>query len=343
MTSIQKRLDKMEIQFDLEEFVVLDIGTGFIKAGFSGEDLPRVVIPTCIGEMEKKIEEAQGGQTMEVKAKTLYEYGNGAIANAPPNGEFKFFEPVERGVVQDLDRLEKLLDHIFTNELKVKTSSMNLLMTDAPGNSKEKKKALCDLMFEKFKIASFSLQNTASLSLFSTGTTTGLVAECGHGLSYAVPVFEGFALPHAIHRIEIAGQDITMKLMKEIQNGGESRLENHHAHLVREMKEQMCHVSMNYESESKSRDDVLNQEQRSYELPSGEIIEVDQRKRIAASEIIFDPRYCDNQEQARCEGIAQIAFNAIEKCDPDLKINLYNNIVLAGGTTLMNGFTDRFD
>ena len=217
--------------------MVLDIGTGYIKAGFSGEDMPRVIIPTCIGEMEKKIEEAQGGQTMEVKAKTLYEYGNGAIENAPPSGEYKFFEPVERGVVQDLDRLEKLLEHVFTNELKVKTTSMNLLMTDAPGNSKDKKKALCDLMFEKFKIASFSLQNTASLSLFSTGSTTGLVAESGHGISYAVPVFEGFALPHAIHRIDIAGHDITMKLMKEIQKGGETGLQDHHAHLCREMKE----------------------------------------------------------------------------------------------------------
>jgi len=71
-------------------------------------------------------------------------------------------------------------------------------------------------MFEKFKIASFSLQNTAVLSLFSTGTTTGLVTECGQGLSYAVPVFEGYALPHAIHRMDIAGQDITEKLMREI-------------------------------------------------------------------------------------------------------------------------------
>lgn len=43
------------------------------------------------------------------------------------------------------------------------------------------------------------------------------------------------------------------------------------------------------------------------------------------------------------KGIHHLAFNAIEKCDSDLKINLYNNIVLAGGSTLMKGFTDRFD
>ena len=62
--------------------------------------------------------------------------------------------------------------------------------------------------------------NTAVLSLFTTGHTTGLVTECGQGLTYAVPVFEGYALPHAIHTLNISGQDITDKLLKEIQNGG---------------------------------------------------------------------------------------------------------------------------
>jgi len=118
--------------------------------------------------------------------------------------------------VQDLDRIEKLLDYIFNSELGVKSNGINVLMTDSPVNTKEHKKQLCDLMFEKFKVLSFSLMNTAALSLFSTGTTTGLVAECGHGLSYAVPIFEGFALPHGIHTLHVAGQDVTEKLMKEI-------------------------------------------------------------------------------------------------------------------------------
>lgn len=38
-----------------------------------------------------------------------------------------------------------------------------------------------------------------------------------------------------------------------------------------------------------------------------------------------------------------MAYQSIEKCDSDLKINLYNNIVLAGGSTLMPGFRDRFE
>ena len=244
----------------------------------------------------------------------------------------------------DFDRLEILLTDIFHNELGVKTNQMNLLMTDAPGNTKDNKKQLCDLMFEKFKVASFSLMNTAVLSLFSTGTTTGLVTEVGQGLSYAVPVFEGYALPHAIHSMKVSGQDITKKLMHEIQST-EPKLKEEHRFLVREMKEQMCHVAFEYDSEVRGsgRDDPLNQEQRSYELPGGHIIEVNMQKRISASEIIFNPGLCLEKEQQELKGIAEIAYRAIEKCDSDLKINLYNNIVLAGGTTLMRGFTDRFD
>jgi actin len=69
-------------------------------------------------------------------------------------------------------------------------------------------------MFEKFKVESLAIVNTAVLSLFSTGKTSGIVAECGEGVSYTVPVFEGYALPHAIHKLDIAGQDITNELIR---------------------------------------------------------------------------------------------------------------------------------
>lgn len=105
------------------------------------------------------------------------------------------------------------------------------------------------------------------------------------------------------------------------------------------MKEQMCSVALNYDSAIHSRD-PLNEEQRSYELPDDKgIIQVDHRKRFLSTESIFNPRIIGRDEA----GIAMIAYKAIEKCDADLKINLYNNVVLAGGSTLMPGFHERFD
>ena len=59
MTAIQERLKKMETFFDQKEFVVVDHGTGFVKAGFSGEDLPRCVIPSVVGTYHIPIDPSQ--------------------------------------------------------------------------------------------------------------------------------------------------------------------------------------------------------------------------------------------------------------------------------------------
>ena len=88
-----------------------------------------------------------------------------------------------------------------------------------------------------------------------------------------------------------------------------------------------------------SNEDPLSFEERSYELPGGQIIQVNHRQRYSSSEIIFNPSLINNPGK----GIVQMAFQSIEMCDSDLKQNLYENIVLAGGSTLMPGFRDRFE
>ena len=74
----------MEIFFDQEEFVVIDNGTGFVKAGFSGQDLPRLIIPTVMGEHTEQIDpqmlgnaQNTGGDVQEEKK--TYAFGNAAL------------------------------------------------------------------------------------------------------------------------------------------------------------------------------------------------------------------------------------------------------------------------
>ena len=101
--------------------------------------------------------------------------------------------------------MENMWEYLFEKELNLDPKNMSVLLTDSPFNSKENKQRIAEIMFEKYRVEELSIMNTAVLSLFSTGKTSGIVVESGEGVSYTVPVFEGYALPHAIHKLDIAG------------------------------------------------------------------------------------------------------------------------------------------
>lgn len=191
---------------------------------------------------------------------------------------------------------------------------------------------------DKVEVESLNIMSSAVLSLFASGRTNGIVIESGAGYTAAVPVFEGFALPHAIKMINISGMDVTQNLIDSLTAQGID-LDMSSFDYVREMKEQMCSVALDYDRAIHGPD-PLDEETRSYELPDEKgIIQVDHRTRFTATELLFNPDIAG----LRGPGIPQIAFESIEKCDQDLQITLYNNIVVTGGTSLLPGFKERFE
>jgi len=313
------------------EVIVIDNGSQNMKAGYSGEDAPRSNFRSLLGT----VPDSEGARGQE-HAKDCY-VGN----EAQEHREILDLQsPVQGGFITDWDAMEKLWEYTFDHELQISPESNNMpvLLTDAPLNPKVNRERMAQIMFETFKVPGFYIVSTPVLSLYASGRTRGIVVESGADVSHAVPIFEGYALPHAILRLEMGGKDISELLTKEFAEKSSSNQYQLSQEIVKDIKEKLCYVAPQSLEAEKQKNDTT----KPYELPDGVIISISKEDRFKTPEALFNPSLLGPEHASSgSDGIATLCHNAISKCDADLQTDLYGAVVLAGGTSMLPGFGDR--
>ncbi len=332
--------------------IVLDNGSGYLKAGYSNQTSPELCIPALVGreilrygekidlnkikETKKKSEQKKLIKQM-IKERHLKEImiGDEIIGF---RSLLDLSHPVTEGIITDEEDLFKLWDYTLTQKMGIEDpSEKKIIVTEAPLNPISNKIKIFEILFEKIGVGAINIEPQAKCSLFAEGIDTGIVLDSGDGVTHCIPVSDGAILKHSIERMDIAGRHITEYLVRLLQKKGYAFNSSADFDFVRELKEKYCFVSNDIEDDRK-----LERETSFYNsyhlLPDESRIRISDEK-FEAPEILFNPSLIGKEY----DGIPYMMMKSINKCPIDCRKSLYSNIVLSGANTLFPGFASRIE
>ena len=136
--------------------VVMDNGTGFTKMGYAGGIQPQYTIPTCVGLPHTQSSKTEGIHDLD------FFIGDEAQARSR---DYSINFPIDKGVVENWDNMEKLWQRCFFKYLKCEPENHHILLTEPPLNAPENRELTAEIMFETFNVPGLYIAVSSVLAL----------------------------------------------------------------------------------------------------------------------------------------------------------------------------------
>ncbi len=316
-----------------EHTLVVDVGSSSTKFGYSGEDVPSWVIPTAVDHSKF----ARGNESVE-----------NVTFNPHKEDDEKATEGstgvlMHRGLVHDWDEMQKFWQ-VITSEIGLNTVQIEktpVLLIDSPLATIADRTKWAEILFEGYHVPSLCIGNSASLSIFAAGRTSGMVVDVGAGIMTCVPVFEGLALSHACVEMDCAGMDVTNKLKKSLMEQGH----NLSLHDTKILKERFAYVNpvapaapvptLKRRASTAKTTATSSGETMTINLPDGNEVNVEKTVFGDCTETLMV------NKETLYGGLSKSVYEALILCDDSVLGELKSNIIISGGTSMLSGFGDR--
>jgi len=311
--------------------------------------------------------------------KRSYEYSLGTNAVSYPKPGMQMRSPFKDGLIDDWDLYEELLNYTYANQLRTESCDHPLMMSECPWNTEEKREKLTEILFEKYKVPAMYLCKSAVLSAFAAGRSTALVFDGGASNMSVTPVYDGFVLSTGIQRSPFGGNSLSKAFVEHLENKMNTEIvppykiksktavgEHEPAKWVSKSVDPM--LTKSFETYSKAEvvkdfqaivgriatpsfheETLTSLPTSSYEFPNGYNGPYG-LDRYVVPEMLFDvnrqpgggatSRGSDTVKPTSCHELIQASIN---KCDVDIRSNLWSSIIMTGGVSNLNGFADRLN
>jgi len=356
--------------------IVIDMGSHTTRAGYAGEDMPKVDFPSYAGVIEEFVEKTESmdtganSESIRPGLKNKRVLIDSMSVRAPkPNMEVRPF--LKDGLIDDWNLYEDVLNFILGKHLRCDPSKHPILVTEPVTNTKHKRERLCEIFFEKFNVPGFYLARNGVLSAFASSRTSGLVLDCGSYHTSAIPIHDGYVLNKAVAQSPIGGDFLISKCRQLLEDklnieivpyyqvkSKETVQSGDPAKFMRREFNDLTESYKKFMNKETLQDFVMNVFQVSdttyneseisvlprmtYEFPNGYNTDFGE-ERFKIPEAIFNTSMLKGVQPMNMLSVLNLITNSINMCDAELRAGFFSNIMVTGGNSLLTGFVERLN